>query len=194
MNLTIANLRIAFNPLCAAALLGVLLAGCRTPSPAPVIDRTVPLAPAATALPGSAETSARRPGDSRPEFHDVRRGETLYSIALEYGLPYKDLAQWNGLDNPAILSTGQRLRLTPPDAGATLGTGDAGVVVTPLGQADAGTSSSETRSRWCLAAPFPAKEPPSAERCRAQDRAESGEAPYSEKALAQLQNARSTAI
>jgi lipoprotein NlpD len=35
--------------------------------------------------------------DSRPETHVVERGQTLYAIALDYGLDYRELAAWNGL-------------------------------------------------------------------------------------------------
>jgi lipoprotein NlpD len=192
MNLRIANLRIVFNPLCAAALLGILLAGCRTLIPAPVLDRTVPPAVCAAAVPGSGVLPARRPGDTRPEFHDVQRGETLYSIALEYGLPYRDLAQWNGLENPAILGAGQRLRLTPPEAGAAPSTGDAGVVVTPLGQADLGGAASETAKPTPPGTPIARYEtpvPPSAVMGSLKTEPKAVKLPYSDKALAQLQNA-----
>jgi lipoprotein NlpD len=47
-----------------------------------------------------------------PQYHVVRRGETLYQIAWEHGLDQRDLAQWNGLRNPDLIQVGQRLRLT----------------------------------------------------------------------------------
>jgi lipoprotein NlpD len=55
-----------------------------------------------------------------PQYHVVRRGETLYQIAWEHGLDQRDLARWNGLRNPDLIQVGQRLRLTsPPGAAAT---------------------------------------------------------------------------
>ncbi len=51
----------------------------------------------------------------------VRPGDTVYSIALEFGLDYRELATWNGID-PARIRVGQQLRLAPPR----------GVVATPL--------------------------------------------------------------
>jgi lipoprotein NlpD len=57
----------------------------------------------------------------RPEFYTVKPGDTLYSIALEFGLEYRELATWNGID-PARIRVGQSLRLAPPR----------GVVTTPL--------------------------------------------------------------
>src|SRR6059058_4608585 len=44
-------------------------------------------------------TKAYREGDWRPEFHIVRKGDTLYSIALDYGEDYRDLAAWNNLED-----------------------------------------------------------------------------------------------
>lgn len=46
--------------------------------------------------------------------HVVKRGETLYKIAWQHGIDQRDLARWNGLRNPDVISVGQRLRLTPP--------------------------------------------------------------------------------
>ena len=55
-----------------------------------------------------------REGDWRPEFHVVKKGETLYSIALDYGQEYRDLAAWNNLADPGVIKVDQRLRLFPP--------------------------------------------------------------------------------
>jgi lipoprotein NlpD len=50
-----------------------------------------------------------------PEYHTVRPGETLYSIAHSYALDYRQLAQWNRLGDGSVIRDGQRLRLKPPD-------------------------------------------------------------------------------
>jgi len=75
--------------LCLAILLPVLLAGC------------------AGAL------------NWQPEIHRVRKGETLYSIAWEYGLDWRKLAHWNHLSDPSTIYPGERIRLSPPNGGAT---------------------------------------------------------------------------
>jgi lipoprotein NlpD len=46
----------------------------------------------------------------------VKRGDTLYSIALDHGHDYREIAQWNSLDDPTKLTVGQVLRLGPPSA------------------------------------------------------------------------------
>jgi spore germination protein len=41
----------------------------------------------------------------------VRRGESLYGIAREYGVAVEDLARANGLANPAQVVAGQVLAI-----------------------------------------------------------------------------------
>jgi lipoprotein NlpD len=182
-------LGVIFGPFSGACLLAIVLASCRTLTPAPVVDRTVPPPPTVAPVPAPAP-AARAPGDTRPEFHDVLKGETLYSIALEYGLAYRDLAQWNGLDNPNVLQTGQRLRLTPPGAESAPVPGDSGVVVTPLGQSDT-SKSVEIAKPTPLPTPVDKTEtaiPPAAVGGPLKTEPKAVKLPYSEKALAQMQN------
>ena len=47
-------------------------------------------------------------------YHRVRKGDTLYSIAWQYGLDYKQLARYNRIKKPYTIKTGQKLRLLPP--------------------------------------------------------------------------------
>jgi lipoprotein NlpD len=49
------------------------------------------------------------------EYHTVRKGDTLYSIALEHGQFYRDVAAWNNIDNPNVIRVGQQLRIAPPE-------------------------------------------------------------------------------
>jgi lipoprotein NlpD len=44
----------------------------------------------------------------------VQPGDTLFRIAFDHGLDYRELAQWNGLDNPSMIRVGEVLRLKPP--------------------------------------------------------------------------------
>ncbi|MDQ8022165.1 MAG: peptidoglycan DD-metalloendopeptidase family protein [Moraxellaceae bacterium] len=93
---------------CAAT---ALLAACSTTqeAPAPVESRSPGgVAPAAAA---TATSPAPRPG-----YYVVKRGDTLYSIALENGQDYRDVAAWNKLDNPNLILVGQELRVRPLEA------------------------------------------------------------------------------
>lgn len=136
--------------ICTAAAL-VLLAGfgcMSTHQPAPVSDRTATPPPAKPVVkPVPAPVAAAREPDPRPEFYTVRKGDTLYTIALDQGLDYKELAEWNNLENPNVIRVGQQLRLrapvstvvtaplkTPPKVeGRPVG----GVPLPPTGSADA---------------------------------------------------------
>jgi lipoprotein NlpD len=97
-------------------LLMVLLpvfAGCASHAPAPVEDRgAAPGAAKSAAVPGAAAV------DARSGFYTVKKGDTLYSIALDNGQDYKDVAAWNNLENPNLIKVGQQLRVTPPENGA----------------------------------------------------------------------------
>ena len=93
------------------------LAGCasRAPGSAPVEDRRpasrAPAPAAKKAAPAPAPAAAPAPV---ADTYTVKRGDTLYSIALEHGQDYRDVAQWNSLEDPSKLSVGQVLRVTPP--------------------------------------------------------------------------------
>ncbi|MCC6211132.1 MAG: peptidoglycan DD-metalloendopeptidase family protein [Burkholderiales bacterium] len=96
-----------------AALLVAVLAGCASRTPAPVDDRRPP--PGA-AKPAVAQVPApAAPRAARPEAYVVKRGDTLYSIALEHGVDFRDLARWNRLEDPSRIRIGQELRVTAPE-------------------------------------------------------------------------------
>ncbi len=57
---------------------------------------------------------ATEEGDWRPDYYTVRKGDTLYSIALDFGQDYRDIAEWNKLANAAYIQVGQRLRVSAP--------------------------------------------------------------------------------
>jgi lipoprotein NlpD len=102
----------------AAALLAggilALAAGCASrQSGAPVSERN-PGRPAAAAKAPSAQ-AAPVPSAVPQGFYQVKRGDTLYSIALEHGADYREMAQWNYLDDPTKIRVGQLLRVTAPN-------------------------------------------------------------------------------
>ncbi len=86
------------------------LGGCASRQLAPVIER----APEAQAPAGPPAPVA----DPRPETYTVKRGETLYGIALDHGLDYRELAAWNGISNLNLIRAGDVLRLRAPAAAA----------------------------------------------------------------------------
>lgn len=101
------------------ALSWAMLAGCAsTELAAPVESRT----PAAPVRAGAEEavTTPAAPALPRPGYHIVKRGETLYSISLENGQDYREVARWNAIDNPNLIQVGQELRVLPPETGASV--------------------------------------------------------------------------
>lgn len=47
------------------------------------------------------------------DTHEVVKGDTLYTIAKKYGRTTKELATWNNLEPPYLLTIGQILRVSP---------------------------------------------------------------------------------
>src|SRR5207302_1604714 len=107
-----------------ASAFAALLAGCMTRAPAPVIERA-PL-PAGRAAPPPEAGQAPAASEAPPTY-TVKRGDTLYQIALDHGLDYRDLAAWNNIENLNVIRVGQVLALAPPGA-----TTEGGVVTSPL--------------------------------------------------------------
>lgn len=82
----------------------IALAGCApTQVPAPVYN-----------VDNTAVKEKPEPKAVRPQTHTIKSGDTLASIALEYGLDYRELALWNGLADPDTIYAGNTLRLSPP--------------------------------------------------------------------------------
>jgi lipoprotein NlpD len=97
--------------------LAALAWGCSPArGPAPVEDRrpTRVASPAAKPPAPKAPATGGAPVATADAFYTVKRGDTLYSIALEHGADYREVAQWNSLDDPSKLSVGQVLRVTAP--------------------------------------------------------------------------------
>jgi lipoprotein NlpD len=100
--------------LAAVVVTGALMAGCASPYPsAPVVERTA--RSNAPQPPPVAKVTAPTPRTLPDDHYEVKRGDTLYSIALEHGVDYRELAQWNGLDDPTKIRVGQVLRVKPED-------------------------------------------------------------------------------
>ena len=98
----------------AVVLVLVLAAGCAPQRRgAPVEDRRPPSRPPVS----KTNIPVDRPAAAVPDGHYVvKKGDTLYSIALEHGHDYREVAQWNSLDDPTKINAGQVLRVTPPPA------------------------------------------------------------------------------
>lgn len=98
----------------------VLLGGCSSSlRKAPVVERPVQSSKATAAKPRPAAEPQRQ--DARGTY-TVRKGDTLIQIALEHGLHYRDLAEWNNLGDPNDIQVDQVLRLTEPPRSSRVAT------------------------------------------------------------------------
>ncbi|WP_415882431.1 peptidoglycan DD-metalloendopeptidase family protein [Neptuniibacter sp. QD34_54] len=73
-----------------------LLVACGGKTYAPVSDRSVPVS-----------------AQPQPNQYQVRKGDTLYSIAFRYGMDYRELAKRNGISSNYNIYPGQKLSLKP---------------------------------------------------------------------------------
>ncbi|GBG15743.1 lipoprotein NlpD [Novimethylophilus kurashikiensis] len=159
-------------------LIVLLLAACsETPThKAPVIERlpqstkkTAP-APATSAKPATpAKAPVAGEKDWRPDTYTVKKGDTLYSIGLEFGYDYKDLAQLNHIVPPYKIYVGQTLKIkgngapAPTAAAASQTDAESGAVITPMKSDDAVTAKPLDQSATTSPAPIKGKalnEPP----------------------------------
>jgi lipoprotein NlpD len=99
------------------------LAGCAsTRTPAPVREaRPV----------GGKPSPIRAQSPPAAGHYRVQAGDTLYKIAFEYGLDYRDLAVWNRLADPGRIRADDVLRITPPIPAPRLGVTTAALPAEP---------------------------------------------------------------
>ncbi len=100
-------------------ILCVVIVGCAsTKEPASVVDKALN------------ETTVRsNDGTSQKEGdYIVQRRDTLYSIAVKYGISLSELAKWNNISDPNSIEPGQKISLSIPS------TKQAQPSVFPLGQ------------------------------------------------------------
>ena len=167
------SLEIALSIAAAASL-----AACVSTRPAPVSERSpsssVARAPVQT--PAPAPKSIPRPAEPRGDTYTVKPGDTLYSIALEHGLDYRELAIWNAIENPSALRVGQQLQVrAPADA----------VVTAPLKGATGTVQAQPLGGSPLPASPTPSAAVPGAS-ANVVTEPRGVRVPYSEQALAQV--------
>ena len=144
---------------CAAVLALVLLAaGCAMRRAAPVEDRTSvtrapAIAPGTAPPPLSPSADSERKSAEAVATYTVKRGDTLYQIALDNGLDYRELAAWNSIENVNRIRVGQVLRLTAPGDNAPAGSAPDGVVTAPLRSAPPVTEARAPAAASAAAAP-----------------------------------------
>ena len=59
---------------------------------------------------------------SQTAFHEVQKGETLYSISRKYGISVGELCSENNLSTSAVIKTGQKLKIPTQNSSETKNT------------------------------------------------------------------------
>ena len=93
---------------CVFILLFAVLSGCANYAPVPVVERNSQSRVGNVVSGASSKTVASG-------MYLVKKGDTLYSIALDHGLDYRDVVAWNQLENVNLIKVDQLLRVAPPE-------------------------------------------------------------------------------
>lgn len=97
------------------AMAVIMLAGCKASG-----NRRAPIEERETAVKKSqvpSKKTGQREQDVGTKFYVVQKGDTLYSIAFEHGLDYREVAEQNNIENPAAIQIGQQIKLLPSEDG-----------------------------------------------------------------------------
>jgi lipoprotein NlpD len=106
----------------AVSVLSLALLACQTISSGPAPVSEIHVKPDSSSSSGKGSNNPAKPQDKqdkdwRPDSYTVKKGDTLYSIGLEHGFDYKDIAQLNQIEPPYIIKIGQPLKLKELKAG-----------------------------------------------------------------------------
>lgn len=148
-----------------------LLVACMSQAPVPAVDRNTPT---------QSRSSAQTTLPSGAGYYTVKRGDSLYRIALDNGQDHRDIAAWNNISNINAIKEGQVLRIAPPNVAET----SAGVVANPV------ASGPLLESRSLDAAPLAASAATVAPVANGNLKREPrvGKEPYSDEAYSRLNN------
>jgi lipoprotein NlpD len=130
-------------------LIVILLASCAGTPPAPVVNRS-PQTSTST-VDNSSKQNNNTSSDWRPDSYVVKRGDTLYSIGLNHGYDYREIAEANNISEPYTIRIGQRLSFaalnnkdSKADEKPTGYENEDGVIITPIDVGDAETTAVTT--------------------------------------------------
>lgn len=94
-------------------LLVLVIGGCGAPVKAPVQTRDRERPPA---VEGETVPAPRTAAQLSADSYTVQKGDTVYSIAWRVGEDFRDVARWNGIQEPYLIIPGQVLHLRTPAA------------------------------------------------------------------------------
>lgn len=115
------------------SFLVMFVVSCASHTPAPVVNRS----PQA-ATPTTAPSSTAKSDDWRPNSYTVKKGDTLYSIGLEHGYDYREIAAANNIYAPYTIKIGQTLNFSSLNKEVTAAAkpttyeSEDGVIISPI--------------------------------------------------------------
>jgi lipoprotein NlpD len=161
MKLQYSTCRVAACGWLATAMCGCIVSPTHD---APIVERSQIAAHEVAAAPSPAQPE--RPAvpltrEAHAGLYVVQTGDTLYSIALAFGQDFRDIARWNGLDDPTQIRVGQTLRvlLAPADD-----SGGAAAEATPVPVSPSGAVETRPLVPSDAIAPQPAPAPSALDR------------------------------
>ncbi len=88
-----------------------LVAGCASNAPAPVTEKKIPADKSTTIQKNKSVARVKRdPSQPCPDVYIVKPGDTLYSLSLDCGFYYKEVAQANDIKEPYAIKVGEKIK------------------------------------------------------------------------------------
>ena len=88
-----------------------IISACTSTPTAPVIERSAGQTSKVMGTKSAKNKATNKSKDWRPDTYTVKKGDTLYSIGLEFGYDYKEVAATNNINAPYSIKIGQQLKL-----------------------------------------------------------------------------------
>jgi lipoprotein NlpD len=87
------------------------LSGCASNAPAPVIEKKIITEKSNTSQKNKTVARIKRdPNQPCPDVYIVKPGDTLYSLSLDCGFYYKEVAQTNDIKEPFTIKAGDKIK------------------------------------------------------------------------------------
>jgi lipoprotein NlpD len=129
-----------------------LIAGCASNTPAPVIEKKIVTEKSVISQKKTVVRSKRDSSQSCSDTYTVKPGDTLYSLSLDCGFYYKEVAQANDIKEPYAIKVGDKIKFDQVKRNNPITTSseinkNEEVVTAPLKNNEEAIANSETSSQ-----------------------------------------------